>query len=92
MFGERTVDINRKTISKAIDNNKLFWNKFIEAFKDRSIKVDNAIVKTVLKPHQVEATDSINKSIQLNHRSMKVISPTGTGKSLIIAASILENL
>jgi len=86
MCHHKVVCINYKDISKWVNKNKQFWDGFRESF----YTTETADTIEELKPlyeHQQEALDAT-----LNNTKGIIHLPTGTGKTTIIARSIIEKI
>jgi len=82
----KVVCIGYKEISQLVDNNIPFWDSFRTIFYTTNKKAININQKALYK-HQKEALKSINKN------SKGIINlPTGTGKTTIVARSIIEKI
>lgn len=87
LFG-KVVCIGFDEISQLVDNNIVFWRDF----KESLLAVTNTDINITFKvnklyTHQKEALDAINK----NSRGI-IHLPTGTGKTTIIARSIINKI
>lgn len=90
MLCDKVKVINRSGLRELVDNKMAIWDELKMSMLDSKIQA-SPTNKKVLRPHQQEALDKVLEAIS-DHKSGKVILPTGTGKTLIQAAVIAERI
>lgn len=89
MLQGKVRTLARKQLQQLVDNDIYFWSNFYTSVKE-SLKSIKSIRKTfALRPHQ---TDAISAILNDDNGKGKIILPTGTGKTVIEAETIVQHM
>ena len=87
MFNNKVTCVGYDEISAIVDNDVMFWKEFKESLLNIKEVSKKALKTNKLYKHQEEAL----KAIKANTKGI-IHLPTGTGKTTIIARSIIEKI